>query len=53
VIFGHSHQTEDTTIDGIRILNPGSISYPRDTNKSYMEISINEKLKVDIKYLAS
>lgn len=30
VIFGHSHVYMDQMIDGIRFINPGSISRPRD-----------------------
>jgi putative phosphoesterase len=30
VCFGHTHVPENTVVAGIRILNPGSISRPRD-----------------------
>ena len=30
VLFGHTHRRTDTTVDGIRIFNPGSASRPRD-----------------------
>ena len=43
VLRGHTHISEDTVIDGIRIINPGSISRPRDGQKSYAVIEIEEK----------
>jgi putative phosphoesterase len=30
VLFGHTHRRTDTTVDGIRIFNPGSAARPRD-----------------------
>lgn len=29
-LFGHTHMRFDETFDGIRIINPGSASLPRD-----------------------
>lgn len=29
-IFGHTHRALDETIDGVRLLNPGSLGQPRD-----------------------
>ena len=43
VLRGHTHVSEDTTVDGLRIINPGSISRPRDGQKSYAVIEIEEK----------
>ena len=40
---GHSHISEDTIIDNVRIINLGSISRPRDGAKSYAVIEIEEK----------
>ncbi len=38
VIFGHIHRPVDKTKDGVRILNPGSLTYPRQDGRrhSYM-----------------
>ncbi len=44
VCFGHIHRYVDTTISNIRLLNPGSICYPRDGfDKTYMYVEINDK----------
>ena len=32
VIFGHTHTKLDETVNGIRIINPGSLSLPRDSH---------------------
>lgn len=32
VLFGHTHVAMDETIDGIRLINPGSLTRPRDGN---------------------
>lgn len=40
---GHTHVSEDIVVDGVRIINPGSISRPRDGKKSYAVIEIEEK----------
>ena len=32
VLFGHTHAAVHEEIDGIHIINPGSLSYPRDGN---------------------
>lgn len=37
VLYGHTHCCSDDTIDGIRLLNPGSLCYNRDGSKlSYL-----------------
>ncbi len=48
ILFGHTHIYTDKIIDGIRLLNPGSLAYNRDLSKpSYMIIEVNKKeLKV-------
>lgn len=40
-IFGHTHQCVNTIKNDIRILNPGSISLPRDNNYSFFILDIN------------
>ena len=48
VCYGHSHITNDVTIDGIRFLNPGSIRSNRDGSKpSYMIITLKDD-EVDV-----
>lgn len=44
LIFGHTHIFEDKEVDGIRIINPGSISYSRRGDEGYviLEISSNK-----------
>lgn len=32
-IFGHTHFKEDRYVDGVRVINPGSLSEPRDSSK--------------------
>ena len=55
VMFGHTHKPYFETKDGVTILNPGSLSYPRQEGKkpSYVLMEINEKGEVDftLKYL--
>lgn len=37
MLFGHSHIPTDVTVDGIRCLNPGSISIPKEnSDHSYL-----------------
>nr|WP_314277554.1 metallophosphoesterase [uncultured Peptostreptococcus sp.] len=41
VIFGHTHIKEDKIVGGIEIINPGSLSLPRDDNRgSYVIMDI-------------
>ena len=35
-LFGHTHVKLDKTVDGIRCLNPGSVSIPKDGSHSYL-----------------
>ena len=51
VFFGHSHMYYDDTIDGIRLLNPGSVSRSRDFEPgSYMIVTIEgDTLKAERK----
>ena len=45
VMFGHTHKPYFETKDGVTILNPGSLSYPRQEGRrpSYMIMEIDEK----------
>lgn len=42
-LVGHTHRRQNEIIDGIRVINPGSIKYPRDGESSYAIVEINEK----------
>lgn len=43
VFFGHVHTYDDETIDGVRLLNPGSLRHNRDASPpSYMLVYIDE-----------
>ena len=35
-LFGHTHVKQDETVNGIRCLNPGSVSIPKDGSHSYL-----------------
>ena len=54
-MYGHTHVPELTSNGGVTILNPGSISLPRQTNRkpSYiiMEIDDSGEAKYSINYL--
>ena len=43
-MFGHTHKPYLETKDGVTILNPGSLSYPRQEGRrpSYMIMDIDE-----------
>ena len=55
VMFGHTHRPFMEEEEGVLCLNPGSLSYPRQSNHrpSYMILNIDEKSmwNVEIKYL--
>ncbi len=55
VIFGHTHRPMDKRIEGIRVLNPGSLSYPRqegrDPSYMLMEFDRQGKMFCSIAYL--
>ena len=44
VCFGHTHRYYDETVEGVRLLNPGSIWHNRDGSEpSYMLLRLNGK----------
>ncbi len=51
VCFGHTHVPYDNTIDGVRLLNPGSIWLNRDGSKpSYMLVELDgDEIAVTLK----
>ena len=43
VCHGHTHRQSDITVNGIRILNPGALSYNRDGNPvGYIVIDVDD-----------
>lgn len=55
-MFGHTHRPFLENVDGVIILNPGSISYPRQDNRkpSYLIMTVDDKtgeLNFEHKYL--
>ena len=51
VLYGHTHIYDDTIEDGIRFINPGSLSHNRDyTTPCYALITIDDKTgEMDVK----
>jgi len=47
-IHGHTHVKRDEVRDGIRIINPGCLAYPRGEGLSYCVINITKK--IDVKF---
>lgn len=49
-LFGHTHKKHRSEVDGILLINPGSLSEPRDfSGGSFLSLSItNEKIHADI-----
>lgn len=56
-MYGHTHKPFLTKVNGITILNPGSLSYPRQEGKkpSYMMMELDElgKAHYTINYMAN
>lgn len=52
-IFGHIHEPYMLTEEGVTIINPGSISKPRQSNhrKSYIVLDIKNDLTIEQKYI--
>ena len=55
VMYGHTHRPSLTREDGILVLNPGSIAYPRQIGRqaSYMIMEIDDagEVQVELKYV--
>lgn len=55
VIFGHTHRPVVEYVDGLTIINPGSLTYPRQQGRrpSYviMDINASGEASYEIKYL--
>lgn len=42
VVFGHTHSYYNNKHDGILVLNPGSVSLPRDDNPGFMVMNVDK-----------
>ncbi|MFA6755734.1 MAG: metallophosphoesterase family protein, partial [Bacilli bacterium] len=43
-LFGHTHEKLETKVGNTYLFNPGSLTYPRDSNTgSFLVINIDEK----------
>ena len=55
VMFGHIHRPVQMEKDGILLLNPGSISFPRQAGRqgTYMVMEINKdnEMSIELKYV--
>ena len=49
-LFGHTHAFDDRVVDGIRLINPGSCSWPRggDGQKSYVILTLDDDGRMDV-----
>lgn len=50
-LFGHTHIKCDETADGVRMINPGAVTYERDGSESYAVLEISEE-SVETKFIA-
>lgn len=52
VIYGHTHIPKLETIDGVYVLNPGSIAYPRGgSERSYALINITSNQEISFSFV--
>ena len=52
VLYGHTHRPSDKTVDGIRLINPGSCNYNRSyANPTYAIINIDKNDNIDLKFI--
>lgn len=42
VLFGHTHTASNELVEGINLINPGSITMPRMGNPTYAYITVNK-----------
>lgn len=50
-LFGHTHQKYQGKVNETLVLNPGSVSKPRDSNKgSYLILDINSKTDIKVTF---
>lgn len=51
VFYGHTHVAKDEMIDGIRLINPGSLRYSRDGRKPSYAIVTIDLNDVDVEFV--
>ena len=55
VMFGHIHRPVQEEVDGVLLLNPGSIAFPRQEDRKgtymVMEIDGENEIRVELKYV--
>lgn len=51
-MYGHTHRPDIQEVDGITVLNPGSISFPRQEGRhyTYMVMNVDEDGKLEYKH---
>lgn len=49
ILYGHTHTADDRTLDGVRLINPGAIRYPRGAGASYCVIDVDSE-GIDVKF---
>lgn len=51
VFFGHTHVATDKIVDGVRLINPGSLYYSRDGRPiSYCVITVDQDMHAEFKF---
>ena len=49
VLFGHTHRAHDEEREGVRLINPGALRYPRGGGPSYAVLDLSEdKIRVSL-----
>ena len=53
VLYGHTHVPSDNTVDGVRLLNPGSLYYNRDGSElGYLILNISKDGRLKVKRMS-
>ncbi len=52
-MYGHTHKPSLSVEDGVMVLNPGSIAYPRQAGRkaTYMVMEIEEGKDADVRLM--
>lgn len=50
-LHGHTHSPRNEIIEGIHIINPGAIAYPRSSEASYAILEITDQVKLTFYHL--
>lgn len=51
ILFGHTHEALDRVVDGVRLVNPGSVGYPQGEQGAarYAQLAWNEGWRVEFR----